>query len=369
VSAVNIIVTIGLATASTQALDRLLRMGVVNFRIPLAKQLPEGHLKTAQQIARLAKQYDRKINVIMDLPGSKPRLTNRTQDYVELGEIVEFSFNESHSLPLSSKVKRFGVSGLESADLSSGKLAISGDGELAFTIEDINQYTFRARALRAGRLGPFRGLTLEGAHSSFLTLTEQDKQSLALLNEDGFTSVMLSFVESAGTIRRARQMIDSIVRRDRARLDIIAKVETLRGVTSIAEICAASEGVVLGRGDLLLSVGPSEFFAAEENVIGSVMAARKPLFVGTQLLSSMSDDWLPNRSELSHLSHLIAKGVDGFLLSFETSAGKNPYGSIELLQTLYGRYSPHPTKGQPRDDRVQFPPSGGPDNTLLPRTI
>ena len=194
--------------------------------------------------------------------------------------------------------------------------------------------------MRGGRLGPCRGLTIQGEHSNFTTLTKQDQQSLALLADGAFTSVMLSFVESADTIHSVRRMIGAIVGRDRPPLEIIAKIETLTGVRCIAEICTAADRILLGRGDLLLSVGPIEFFSAAEAVIRAVTAAGKPLIVGTQLLNSMSDDWLPNRSELSHLSRLIANGVDGFLLSFETSAGRNPYGSIELIQALHRKYFP-----------------------------
>jgi pyruvate kinase len=124
----------------------------------------------------------------------------------------------------------------------------------------------------------------------------------------------------------------------------MAKVETGAGVEAIDEIAANVDAVLLGRGDLLLDVGELELYAAERRVIDATLRTRTPIIVGTDLLNSLSRSWLPNRSELAHLSWLLELGIHGVLLSRETTIGTRPMRTIALVDELRARYGSRTTR-------------------------
>jgi pyruvate kinase len=66
--------------------------------------------------------------------------------------------------------------------------------------------------------------------------------------------------------------------------------------------------------------------------------------VGTQLLPSLSGSWLPNRSELAHLCHVLEKGADSLLLSTETTVGLQPMRTIAMIDALRSRYETRPNR-------------------------
>jgi pyruvate kinase len=119
---------------------------------------------------------------------------------------------------------------------------------------------------------------------------------------------------------------------------IIAKIETKKGANYVSEIANVADAILLGRGDLLLDTGPFDFYKIQKKVISTVFELNKPLIIGTDLLPSLSENWLPNRSELAHLCYLFEKGVDAVLLSHETTVGKHPLRTIEIIDGLRQNY-------------------------------
>lgn len=113
-----------------------------------------------------------------------------------------------------------------------------------------------------------------------------------------------------------------------------AKVETRAGADACESIATASDGVLLGRGDLLIDAGMESYYAAEQKILRASLASGKPLMVGTQLWTSSSTSALPHRSELSYICHLVERGVASLMLSDETTVGADPAKSIADIREL-----------------------------------
>jgi pyruvate kinase len=77
-----------------------------------------------------------------------------------------------------------------------------------------------------------------------------------------------------------------------------------------------------------------------------------PVVVGTQLLSGMEHSWLPLRSELTYLCGLLESGVDGLLLTTETTFGRDPLGAASLMADLVRRYAVHDRSGATSSGRT-----------------
>src|SRR5262249_13988077 len=158
-----------------------------------------------------------------------------------------------------------------------------------------------------------------------------DNATTRLVSSISNAVVFGSFIESAKQVEQMRKLLPP----GRA---IWAKVETRVGANHIEEIASEADGVLLGRGDLLIDAGELDYYDCEQLVIDRLAQADVPLMVGTQLWTSSSTMFLPHRSELSYLCSLIARGIDSILLSDETTTGERPEQAVAQISRLIARY-------------------------------
>lgn len=331
-------VTVGPAIESTEVLRVLIGYGVRGFRFPVSKVSWEVLTARAEKVAGVAAAIGAEVDLMVDLPGAKLQLTNDID--IRLSEIdritVRFTGGEDFVEGTRPEV---GLIGLPDPSLIRlGDTLLLGDGQDALRVESVAREQFLARPLTNGVVGRRRGVTIVGRPVPRGGLTEADALTLASVADSPFTAVMLSFVEDAATVELARDRLHAARPDDNVGPAVVAKLETGAGVTNAAAIGAAADGILLARGDLLLSVGELEFHDACRRALRTAQAAGTPLMVGTQLLTTMSDSWLPHRSELVALCQLAEEGVAGLLLSDETTVGRQPDRTVRLLAALIARY-------------------------------
>lgn len=332
-----IVVTLGPATQPPDVLEQVVKAGADAFRFPASKAPLADLTGLAAHVSATAAGLGRTPQLLLDLPGAKTRLTN--DDQFSLGGVAQIQL---HFTPVASDVHReVPVLGLTGTDLSGridpGDTLLIGDGEDALRVDHVEAGYCLATPLTAGYLGKRRGVALPGKNVPSCALTDTDRAALRTLPGSVFDAVIISFVESAGSVREARALMAENT--TGTALPVIAKVETRAGADAIDEIAACADAVLLGRGDLLLDCGALDFFDLCERVRTSTAAAGRPLIVGTQLLTSLSAGWLPHRSELAYVSHLLRDGTAGIMLADETAAGTAPVRTVELLRELRERYT------------------------------
>jgi pyruvate kinase len=331
----KVIVTIGPSSESPEDAQKIIKQGANSFRFPASKVPAAVLAEQAVMVANLARDAGVELDLLLDLPGSKSRLTNH--DGFLLAGIDRLKINYAPvAADRDAELPELGISGLDlSGVIDVGDILVLGDGEDALKVERTNDDHCIAVPLSTGELGRRRGITVQGKRQGNVSLTETDLDNLAMAASSAFTGVIISFVEDAETVRRARA---AMADRSENPPVVIAKVETRAGAEGTTEIAEAADAVLLGRGDLLLDCGEIDFYDLSKEVIKATQKLGKPIIVGTQLLPSMSGSWLPNRSELAYVSHLIEKGVDGLMLSFETTIGRQPARTTGLLKSLIARY-------------------------------
>ncbi|VDN10723.1 unnamed protein product [Dibothriocephalus latus] len=97
------------------------------------------------------------------------------------------------------------------------------------------------------------------------------------------------------------------------------------------QLITAADGIIISRTDLGLQYSSEKIFKLQKHVIGLCNVAAKPVFVIGQLIESMRTKPRPTRAETSDVANAVLDGVDGIILSVETSRGVFP---LETLSTV-----------------------------------
>jgi pyruvate kinase len=207
--------------------------------------------------------------------------------------------------------------------------------EAAYRIDAI-----RATALTCGRTIPIiadlpgpRVQRSEGHSydvSAPSSLTEGDEEVLRLCAEKEVEYVAISFVGSEEDVRRYREAIKNYGGAQK----IIAKIERKAAIDAIDGILAASDAVMVARGDLGNEVPLEEIPFVQRMLIAKANAARKPVITATQMLFSMTERREPTRAEVTDVETAVRDGSDAVMLSEETSTGHFPMEAVAMMERI-----------------------------------
>lgn len=82
-----------------------------------------------------------------------------------------------------------------------------------------------------------------------------------------------------------------------------------------------SDGIVIARGYLSLSLDMEDVVYVQKYIIKKCNTVGKPVLLSTQILESMVTKLIPSRSEVVDISNSVYDGIDALILSPETASG------------------------------------------------
>jgi len=320
----SINITVGPSVSDPATIRAAIEAGARGFRVSAARNTPERLARWADLIRTAAAQVGTDAHTYLDLPGPKTHLVTRHR--VRLDRPVSIAFTVDAQPDSDLYLQGTIVTSL----ITAGDVLIVGDGEDALLVERLVLGGCVARPLTNGSLDGRFGVVRAHDRGSSRGVGADIGPLLDVAASAGYSAVLVSFAESPTDVSRIRE---------RTPLAVWAKIETMVGVASTEDLARAADGVLLGRGDLLLDAGWVEFHAQEASALAHLRRVGRPFIVGTQLLTSLDGNWLPHRSELAYLSRLLEEGVGGVLLSDETIIGSQPLRAIETVRTLIERYA------------------------------
>lgn len=340
----KIVATLGPASASAEVIRALVDAGMDVARLNFSHGDHQSHAAIIEAVRQVQSESGKPLAIIGDLQGPKLRigplagpLDLREGEVVRLGAGAADG-DSGHTLTSS-------YPSLPS-EVRPGDAIYLRDGEIELRVESVSGETVTTTVRRGGTVTSRAGLTLPGASIDLPALTEQDLDDLRFSVEQGVDYVALSFVRRPEDVQAARAELATLG----ADIPIIAKIETVLALEHLDDIVAASDGVMVARGDLGVEVGPEEVPVWQRRIIDAAARKLVPVIVATQMLESMTTHTRPTRAEASDVANAVREGADALMLSAESAVGAHPVESVAMMERIIQHTETSEPDRRPHDD-------------------
>ena len=203
------------------------------------------------------------------------------------------------------------------------------DGLIELKVERIEGTSIVCEVENGGPLSSNKSINIPDVHIHLPSLTDKDRDDIKFAVENDFDFIAASFVRKASDVEDIRAELHKHEGGDK--VQIIAKIENREGVDNIESILAASDGIMVARGDLGVEIPAHEVPILQKQMIKAATQKGLPVITATQMLDSMIRNPRPTRAEVSDVANAVFDGTSCVMLSGETASGKYP---IEALETM-----------------------------------
>jgi pyruvate kinase len=320
----KIVATVGPASNSKEMLRALLKEGVDVFRLNFSHGTHEDHLKVINNVRELNEELGTSIALLQDLQGPKIRV-NDVEPGVELVPGQELIIT-TRQLTGNREIVSTSYEGLPH-DVKVGDMILIDDGKIELKVKEVRGEEVISTVIYGGPLKPRKGINLPFSKVSAPSLTEKDLKDLEFGLKHKVNWVALSFVRKAKDIETLRDIIN----KHQAATRIVAKIEKPEALENIDAIIAATDAVMVARGDLGVEVWMEEVPMIQKMLVEKCNKAAKPVIVATQMMESMIENPRPTRAETNDVANAVMDGADALMLSAETASGKYP---IEVIRSM-----------------------------------
>lgn len=336
----KIIATIGPNSSNRKVLAELINNGVDIFRLNFSHFYESEFIKILNDSRSIKKD----ISIMADLCGKKVRVAENLKSVfkVYINDIVYFCSSDVYSLIVNnndkSKIIPLNIKSevIEKNDIK--KISMK-DGTMNFDIIDKDKIFLKAIAKDTGVVRGGKGCNIPGADLGENSLNDKDKENLKWAIDNNIDIIGQSYVESSRDILCVREYIKK-VKGNQNDIKIFSKLETIIGLNNYKEIMNCSDGIVIARGDLVPECGMEISVEQEFELLKKLRDDKydREIIIATHVLDSMKTGLNSTISEIESIYTFVNNGATGFLLAGETSIGKYPIKTVQLLNELIKRY-------------------------------
>jgi len=325
----KIVCTLGPASNSLEMIEKLMRAGMDVARLNFSHGDYAGHERMLKLVYEASERAGRAVGVLQDLCGPKIRMCELPDGKVTLerNQALELFCGPAAGTPKTALPVQY--EGL-ARDVKPGNRILFDDGNLEAEVERIDGHSVHVRVVRGGILKSKKGLNLPGIAVSAPSVTPKDLEDLEWGLAHGVDFVALSFVRCAEDLEPVRKR----VAKESDPPLIIAKLEKPESLDGIEGICAATDGLMVARGDLGVEMDFQRVPLVQKRLIRLANEHDLPVITATQMLESMTHSPRPTRAEASDVANAILDGTDAVMLSGETASGEYPVEAVEAMSRI-----------------------------------
>ena len=324
----KVIASVGPASNCIEVMSEMANNGMDCARINLSHATEEDILKIIDVVRKVRKICNKPIAIMYDTKGPEFRTLKFKDGGVSLkkGETIKMS-----KTCILGNENEFGVNHSEAIDfIKLGNKVLIDNALLELEVIEKKEDYVVLKALGKGDIKDHKTINVPGVDLKLDFISEVDEKDIAFAATHACDYLALSFVTAKEDVIAARKIIEE------AGGDalIISKIESNKGIENIDDIIDVSDGIMVARGDLGVEVAMERLPMLQKEIIKKCREKGKFAIVATEMLASMYENPRPTRAEVSDVANAILDGTDCVMLSGETTVGKYPIESVEIMSRI-----------------------------------
>lgn len=333
--------TFGPACKSREILESMIQMGMTGMRLNLSHTTLEKSKDYLDNYRLAAYSLGVIPQILIDMQGPELRIGDMeeivlqeeekirfVEDKKSVGSTDENSDKHKKQAGLTEECSGIPVPKSVISTVKCGMEVLLDDGKLRVRILETEDGYAVAKVLVGGSLKPHKSIKIVDVNVEMPVLTEHDLHNIRLAKEYGVTALMQPFVFSGEDLKKVREFLKN---ENAEHIQIFAKIENRIGVENLNNILPEADLIVIARGDLGNDMPLWELPAVQKKIENSCQKYGKPYMVVTQMLSSMEQNPIPTRAEVSDIFHAVYHGAGAVMVTGETAVGKYPVEVIRYL--------------------------------------
>lgn len=326
----KIICTLGPASSRETVIRKMMLAGMDVGRLNFSHGSHAEHKARLDIVRHLNKRYRRHIRILQDLEGHRIRLGRlkdgkpialkkrqilwliQDRDYIGKGDTASFDYMGSLK------------------DVKAGQSIYIDDGRIALKVTGVENKKLKTEVVTDGFLAERKGINIPGGHLEFDGLSAKDREDIEFGIAHKVDYIAQSFVRDKKDVTDVRRLIKNRLPECR----LISKIENRDGIRNIDRIIDASDGIMIARGDMGISIPVYEIPMVQKEIIKKCNKRKKFVITATQMLEHMVDNIMPTRAEVTDVANAILDGTDFVMLSAETASGRYPVEAVKMMNQI-----------------------------------
>ena len=325
----KIVCTIGPACESEEVLTAMCEAGMNVARLNFSHGTHPEQQKKVDLIKKVREKLHLPIAIMLDTKGPEYRIRTFQSGKITLREGDRFAFTTEQIVGDEHRVA-VSYAGLVQ-DLAVGDKILLNNGLLSFEVEELTATDAICRVLVGGETSNNKSMSFPNKVLNQVYLSEQDKADILFGIHNGVDYIACSFVSRREDLEDIQRFLDE---NGAGNIGLIAKIENQSGIDNIEDICAACEGIMIGRGDLGVEVPFEQLPAIQKQLITKCRLLGKRVITATEMLESMIQNARPTRAEISDVANAVYDGSSAIMLSGETAVGRYPAETVATMSRI-----------------------------------
>ena len=317
---VKIISTLGPSSLNKNYLK--LTRGIIDiYRLNLS------HLTINELRKNLAFLKKNKIkNICLDTEGAQIRTYDCKTKFLKKNSKVNICINKNQKIKNSICLNpKFEIS-----KIKKGTKIFLGFENLVIKVIKNNNFYLTCLVISSGKLEKNKGVHIDD-EIKLDYLSQKDLTAIKLAKKFNVRIFALSFSNFPEDVLNFRKLI-------KKKDFLISKIETANAVKNFRKISDLSNATLIDRGDLSRYIDIIKIPKIQDRILSISKKTKKPVYIATNLLETMTSKPLPTRAESNDIYHSLKSGAKGLVLAAETAIGKYPVECVHFIRNFIFQY-------------------------------
>lgn len=316
---IKILATVGPASLKEHVIKGMDSAGIDVFRINLS----HTKIEDLEDVIKKIRQWTKKP-ICLDTEGAQIRTGTMKGGKVEIKSNNVVLLVDSNVIGDEAKIPLYPID--PKKYLKIGDVLTIDFNQVMIQVIKNNETGVLARVLVGGVIGSNKGVHID-QKNNLLAFTDKDFKAFKLAQKMGISFFSLSFASKKEDVQELRSYF-------KYPIVVISKIESKHGITNLKEICKQSDGILIDRGDLSREVPLEKIGLAQIHIINNAKKWNTPVYVATNLLESMLDNFQPTRAEVNDITNTLLTGAHGLVLAAETAIGRHPIECARMASDI-----------------------------------